>query len=237
MGVGDELAAGEGFVLFKGGGIGIEGKEVFCMVFHVAVRRDHKAECAASGIVAAFFGLRLGEFCHDVDDDARGEVLSGTGFFLVCVLFEQSFVEVAQSFFFGGIPIKPIDGLDDFFEVFGFVDVAHGFGVDFFHAAATVFSQSFQQFLIILLECDSFFAFEDVPAIGFGDFVFGAGFFCHFQEEEIGQLGHVLVVGDAVIEKDVAQVPKFGDDFLRGHTALPSSYRYSLISSTMFPSC
>ena len=47
-----------------------------------------------------------------------------------------------------------------------------------------------------------------------------------FQKEEVGQLGNVLMVGNAVIPEDIAEVPEFGDDLLCGHAARPpSSYR------------
>jgi hypothetical protein len=31
-------------------------------------------------------------------------------------------------------------------------------------------------------------------------------------EQEVGQLGAVLVVGDAIVLEDVAEVPELGDD-------------------------
>jgi hypothetical protein len=34
----------------------------------------------------------------------------------------------------------------------------------------------------------------------------------HLEEQEIGQLGDVLVIGDPLVLEDVAEVPQFGDD-------------------------
>jgi hypothetical protein len=53
---------------------------------------------------------------------------------------------------------------------------------------------------------------EDAPAVVRGQSLFLAGFVQHFDEQQVGQFGVVLVVGDAVVAQDVAQAPEFGDD-------------------------
>ena len=44
------------------------------------------------------------------------------------------------------------------------------------------------------------------------ELVLRAGLLRHLEEEQVGQLGDVLVVGDAVVPEDVAEVPELGDD-------------------------
>ena len=57
------------------------------------------------------------------------------------------------------------------------------------------------------------FGSQIVPAVSLGDLAFGAGLLGHLEEQDVGQLGDVLVVGDAVVSQDVAEVPEFLDDF------------------------
>jgi hypothetical protein len=46
--------------------------------------------------------------------------------------------------------------------------------------------------------------------------VFGAGFLGHLEEQQVGQFGDVLVIGDAVVFEEVAEVPEFADDVVGG---------------------
>ena len=48
----------------------------------------------------------------------------------------------------------------------------------------------------------------------FGDLLLRARLFGHLEEQEIGQLGDVLVVGDSVVLEHVAEVPELGDDIV-----------------------
>jgi hypothetical protein len=42
--------------------------------------------------------------------------------------------------------------------------------------------------------------------------VLGARLLGHLEEQQVGQLGDVLVVSDPIVLEDVAEVPKLGDD-------------------------
>ena len=55
------------------------------------------------------------------------------------------------------------------------------------------------------------------PAVAGGNLVLRTSLLGHLQEQRIGQLGHVLVVGDAIVLEDVAQVLELGDDVGGGH--------------------
>ncbi len=74
-----------------------------------------------------------------------------------------------------------------------------------------------QQFLVGFFQLDAVFGGQAVPAAGFWYLAFRACLLRHFQKQDIGQLCHILVVGDAVVTEDIAEVPEFGDDFLGGH--------------------
>jgi len=54
------------------------------------------------------------------------------------------------------------------------------------------------------------------PAVASGDLGFGVGLLRHLEEEQVGELGDVLMVGHAVVLEDVAEVPEFADDVV-GH--------------------
>jgi hypothetical protein len=50
--------------------------------------------------------------------------------------------------------------------------------------------------------------FKVILAVSFGELVLGAGLLGHLEEEQEGQFGYILVIGDAVIPEDVAEVPQ-----------------------------
>jgi hypothetical protein len=54
--------------------------------------------------------------------------------------------------------------------------------------------------------------FEVIPVVSLRNLVFGPGFLGHLEEQQIGQLGDVLVIGDPVVLEDVAEVPELRDD-------------------------
>ena len=61
------------------------------------------------------------------------------------------------------------------------------------------------------------------PAPALGDRCLGVRLLGHLQEQQVGQFRDVLVVRDAVVAEDVAQVPELGDDVVGGVHAFTSS--------------
>ena len=55
-----------------------------------------------------------------------------------------------------------------------------------------------------------------IPAPFIGDALLLARLLGHLQEQEIGELGHVLVVRHPVVLEDVAEVPELADDVVGG---------------------
>ena len=223
VGVVDEFAAGEGFFDLEVRFVDGEVVVVVRGVAHGLRGGDHEAERAAGGVVAALAGLGLYEARHDVDEDARGEVLARAGFLFAGVFLKESFVEAAEAFLLGGEPVELVDARDDFLEVLRLGDVGRGAGVDFAHAAGGLGAEAVEELFVVVLEVEAFAVFEGVPAVGGGDGVLGVGFLRHLEEEDVGELGDVLVVGDAVVPEDVAEVPELGYDFLVGHASFPPS--------------
>lgn len=74
---------------------------------------DHKAESAAGRVVAPLAGLGFHQPGHHINEDARGEVLARAGLFLVSILLQQPFVQVAQPLFPSGVPVQAINSSDD----------------------------------------------------------------------------------------------------------------------------
>lgn len=83
----------------------------------VAVGVDKEAAGAGGGILNQLFGLGLHQRDHALDERARREVLAGAALHLLGVLLEQAFVEIAETLFFGAIPVQIVDGFDDGVEV------------------------------------------------------------------------------------------------------------------------
>lgn len=90
--------------------------------------------------VAPLAGLGLHQSGHHINEDTGGKILARTGLFLVGVLLQQTFVQVAQPLFPGGVPVQAVNGGDDLFQVLGFVDVGGGALVNLPHPAGAVFA-------------------------------------------------------------------------------------------------
>ena len=221
-----QLAAGKGPLLLKGRLILVQIKIVVGLILQITVGGDHKTKGAAGRVVAKFAHLRFHKADLHINEYTRREILACAGFLLIGVLFQQAFIEVAEALFLRRIPVQSIDARDDLFQIFGLVDVGYRSLIDLPHPPRAVFAQLGQHLLVNVFQFNAAFGGQRVPPAGFGNSRFRAGFLGHFQEENIGQLGHILMIGDAVIPQDIAEVPEFGDNFLCGHAARPpSSYR------------
>ena len=217
----NQLAAGEGFLSLEFCHIRIQIVKIVGVLLDKLVGGNHKSKGATGRVVAPLAGLRLHQPGHHINEDARGKVLACAGLFLVGVLFQQPFVQIAQPFFTGRIPIQAVDGRDDLFQVLGLVDVGGRALVDFPHSSGAVFAQMGQQLFIELLQLNAAFCGELVPAVGGRNLAFRAGFLCHLQKQNVSKFGDILVIGDAVIPQHIAEVPELGYDFLCGHVRFP----------------
>ena len=178
----------------------------------VVVRGDEEAAGAGGGVLDDIGQLGLHHGDHAVDERARGEVLAGTGFLFVGVLFEQPFIHVAQAFLLGGIPVELVDLGDERGECGGLFDEGTGVGEDFPRKGRAVGAEVNESDLVELQTVGRTLGLQIRPTMALGNLVLGASLLGHFQEEEVGQLSDVLVIGDPVVLEDVAEVPELGDD-------------------------
>lgn len=95
----NQLAASEGLFPFKPGLVCIQIVKIIGMFLDISMGSDHKAEGAAGRVVAPLAGLGLHQPGHHINEDARGKVLARAGLFLVGVLLQQPFIQVAQPLF------------------------------------------------------------------------------------------------------------------------------------------
>ena len=138
-------------------------------------------------------------------------------FFSLAIFFQQAFVQVAQAFLAGAVPIEFVNFAHQRGKRSGFLDEAAGVGEDF---PAPASSRGYPDESAVSCRTPADPVRRDFPDRSSDDFcelIFGAGFLGHLEEQQIGQLGDVLMVGDAVVLEDVAQVPEFADDVVGGH--------------------
>ena len=168
----DQLAAGEGFLPLEFCLICIQIVKIIGVFLDIPMGGNHKAKGAAGRVVAPLAGLGLHQPGHHINEDTRGEVLARAGLFLVGVLLQQPFIQVAQPLFPGGVPVQTVDSGDDLFQVLGLVDVGGGTLVDLSHSTGAVFTQMSQQLFIELLQLDAAFGSKLIPAVGSGNLAF-----------------------------------------------------------------
>ena len=217
VGIVYQLRTSESLRPLKGSGIRIQIKEVISLGRNILMGRDHKAKCSAGRVVATLLRLRFHQTSHHINQHTGRKILSCARFFLVGVLLQKPLIQIAQPLFTGRKPVQSVNGGDDFFKVFRLVNVGGCALIDFPHTAYAVLAQMVQQFFIEFLQFNTALGGQIVPAVGFWYLALCTRFLRHFQEQDIGQLRDILVIGDAVITENIAEVPELGYDFLGGH--------------------
>lgn len=177
------------------------------MLADVIVGDDQKAARSRRRVLNKVRDIRLHYRDHRFDQRPRREVLARAGFFLVGVFLQQAFVQIAEVFAVHAIPVEFVDFRHQRRQRDRFADEAAGVGKDFLHQRRAVTAQVNQQHFVEFQPVGRGLRFQIAPALAIGQLILDAGFLGHFEEQEIGQFGHVLVIGDAVILEDVAQVP------------------------------
>ena len=187
------------------------------MRIDIAVGCNHKAKSTAGRVKALVAQLGFDELRHHIDQHTRGEVLTGTGLLLIGVFLQESFIQVAQTFLFGLIPVQFVNLRDDFFEVFRLLDAGGCVGVNLCHAANGFFAQLAEQRIVVLFQVNAGTAGQRAPTICFRNILICTGLIGHFQKQNVGQLCHILVISNTVIPQHIAEVPKFLYNILRTH--------------------
>jgi hypothetical protein len=133
-------------------------------------------------------------------------------FFLVRVLLEQALVEVAQALGLRAVPIELVELGDQRRQRRRLLDERAGVAEDLLHQRRAVRAEVNQRQLVVLEAVGRGLLLEIVPAVALGDLLLGARLLRHLEEEQVGELGDVLVVRDPVVLEDVAEVPELLDD-------------------------
>ena len=89
--------------------------------------------------------------------------------------------------------------------VWGVVNLLEGYGSD--NPGSK--SQGMKQVIVVVFQINAGTAGQRIPAIRFRDVLIGAGLIRHLQKQNIGQLRHILVVGDAVVPQYIAESAKY----------------------------
>lgn len=218
VGIGDEFHAIEGVQALEILFTGFELEEVIGLLLDVLVSDDEEATGAQSRILDVFTRLGLDEFNHAFDEGARREVLTRTTLLLIGIALEQAFIEIAQAFLLCIVPVEGINIFDELGQVLGLAQRSRSIVEDGLHPWRAMRTQVDEQFPVELEPLGVVLLIGEVgPAVALGKLIFLAGFLHHLEEEEESQLGHILVVRDAIVSKDVTEAPELGDDVLGGH--------------------
>ena len=145
MGILDKFNAIKGLVALEEAELFGERGEVVGLLFDVFVGFDEKAARPCGGILDAFACFGSDDRNDAFDQGAGGEVLSSARFDLAGVLFEQAFVEVAESFASRLKPIERMDGRHKRLEVTRDFDRGGGICKDHLDAGAAVCTKVEQQ--------------------------------------------------------------------------------------------
>ncbi len=176
-----------------------------------AVGGDQEATGAGGGILDHIAERRLHHRHHAVDQRPRREVLAGPRLLLVGVLLQKAFVQIAEPLLPRRVPVELVDLAHKRRERRRLLDEGACIGEDLLDQRRAIAAEMDQGELVVLQPVESGAGFEIIPAVVVGELIFRAGLLGHLQEEQIGQLGHILVVGDAIVLQDVAEVPELLD--------------------------
>ena len=178
----------------------------------VAVGGDEEAAGTGRRVLDDVVECRLHHRHHAVDQRPWREVLAGAGLLLVGVLLQQPFVEIAEPLLPCAVPVELVDLGHERRKCGWFLDEGAGVGEDLLHEARAVAAEVDERELVGFQPVGRGPGFQVVPAVAGGDCVLGAGFLGHLEEQQVRQLGDVLVIGDSVVLEDVAEVPEPGND-------------------------
>ena len=164
-------------------------------------------------------GDGLHQIDHHLDQDARGEILPGPALGFLGHFLQQAFIGIAKGIALLAEPVQAIDGGDQLAQVCRRADDGGRILEDRDDRAILdlgAIAQIDQQLLVTLQHFGFARGFERGPAIVLRDAAFVLLLRTHFEEQQIGQLGDILHVGDAVLAQHRAFTPQLVHQILRG---------------------
>ena len=160
---------------------------------------------------------------HHIYEGTRCKILAGARLGFISIFLQQPFIQVAQPFFSGREPVEFINILDDFFQIGRFINTGRRIfidGIDFRVRCLLGIAQVQQHLFIESLEFQPLFGFELIPAILHGDSFFLALFLAHFKKQNIRKFRDIVLIGNAIVTKDITFIPQTLYDFLIGHNMI-----------------
>src|SRR5262249_34188573 len=152
-----------------------------------------------------FAGLWLDAVDHALDQWSRREILSSSRLLLTGVPLQQPFVQIAQPFFTGRIPIERVNAFHQPGKIARLPQRRVGVVKDGLYAARALVAQMYQQGAIEGELVDALLTLQIVPAIARRKLLFSARFLGHLEEQQKCQLSHILMIRDAIIAQDMAE--------------------------------
>ena len=158
-------------------------------------------------------GCRSHDFDNGLDQRTRGKILPGAALRVLGVFLQQALVDVTLHIGIQAAPGFIVDELNDAFEFGGVLNLVLGFSEDYAQRAALP-AQRLEDMTVVGFEGVAIFVNETLPIQPGGDdgrlseWRFGL-LVRHFEEQQIGQLFHVIAVADAVVAEDVTVIPEF----------------------------
>jgi len=175
----------------------------------VVVGDEQEAAGAGGGVADRVVGGGMHHVDDRLDERARREVLAGAGLRVLRVLFEQPLVDLALD-----VDVDPglvLDEVDEAAELGGVLDAVLRLTEDDGGEAGSG-AQLDEDAAVVGLKLIAVEVEQAAPVVCLGD---GAGLaekldllVVHLEEEQVGELLHVVAVGHAVVAQDVAVVPQ-----------------------------
>ena len=194
-------------------------KRIVVWVCKECLCRKEKAAATAARVSNGLIGFRAQAGNHCLDERARGKILSCAAFYVLCILLQQSFVNLALHIRGHGDPFFLVDHLHHTVQdgdIADFIDSA----LEDLSEDAAFFAQPLQRSTVLVFQLRTLEGVHICPRISLWDSGFPlirrAGIFIgHFQENQVSKLLKIIAIGYAIIPQRIAKSPDFGDDIGR----------------------
>ena len=173
-----------------------------------------------AGIMNGLVRLRIDHRHHRLDHRTRREVLPGAGFHVLGVPGQQAFVDVALHVDRQGEPGLAVDQADQAFELGRVLDFVLRLQEDRADDAALL-RQLVEQLDVGRIQRLAGQVLDVGPARAIGQHRrfadLGDALLVHLEEQQIGNLADIGLVGHALIAQHMREIPDLGDESLGVH--------------------
>lgn len=191
------------------------GELLLMVLADVIISGQQKATGATGRVTDGALRLGLHNIDNGLNQRAGGEVLTGPGLGILGVLLKQPLVDVGLDVNVQTYPGLAVDKLQQPAQFGRFLDFVLRLTEDGGDKTSP-FAQFGEEMAVVALQCLIGFAHQALPVEVRRD---DAGFaeklrvlVIHLEKEQVGELFHVIAIGDAIVTQDVAVVPEALDD-------------------------